>query len=150
MAAALRALARVPLATFAVSSRPRFLAALDRQTLVVKGRLPPGAQHWGIARKVLNIFVRSSVYNRQLSRAYSLAHLEPWLELPLDSQVAQGLATCSGSSLPRWHSVKGLRPDVSAEYQAAAAALARKRGVFPIHLEACWWRERVRRCQCAV
>lgn len=148
VAAARRALARIPLEEFAVSSKTKFVRALDRQTLQVKASLPNRARHWGVARKVLNIFMRSCVYNRPLARAYAIAHLEPWLELPLDSQVARGLSTCSAVPVPMWRTVKGLSEGENRTYQEAAIALARRRSVHPIHLEACWWREAVNECRC--
>jgi hypothetical protein len=145
-----RALKSVNLAKFAVGTRSRFLKALERETQKVRLKLPPGARHWGVARKVLNIFLRSCVYSRLIARAYGLSQVERWLELPLDSQVANGIHVCSRMALPRWQTIKGLESDVSVCYQNAAASLARRLRVHPIHLETCWWREDLDRCKCAV
>ena len=150
VAAARRALKAVPLRSFAVRSRRQFRAILERHTRNVQSRLPPNARHWGVARKVLNIFLRSCVYSRPLARAYGITHIEQWLELPLDSQIARGIRTCSGAPVPRWRTVKGVSPGTQAQYQAAAEALARKLRVRRIHLEACWWRETISHCACAV
>lgn len=150
VASARLALKRVSLTMFQVRSRKQFLVILERETKRIQKSLPNRAQHWGVARKVLNIFLRSCVYSRPLAKYYRITHLEPWLELPLDSQVAAGIKTCSGSSkLPKWLSVKGLTPEDSTHYQTAARALARHKGGNPIHLEACWWRANVTRCRCA-
>jgi hypothetical protein len=92
------------------------LAALDRETVRIQRQLPDGARHWGVARKVLNIFLRSCVYSRPLASAYGLAHIDRWLELPLDSQVAEGIVMCSGAKLPRWRTVKAVSRRIHAEY----------------------------------
>lgn len=139
--AARSALKGVRLSRFAVSSRSAFLAALDRETELVRLSLPRGARHWGIARKVLNIYLRSVVFNRHLCAAYYLARVERWLELPLDEHVANGIASVAAAgSLPRWQTIKGLSPEVSALYQSAARKAGKARGVPPIHLEYLWWR----------
>jgi hypothetical protein len=146
--AARRALQTVRLEAFVVSSRTQFLDVLEHETRRVRSRLPRGARHWGIARKILNIYLRSCVYSRPLAEAYRLTRIERWLELPLDSQVARGAHACSDAKLPRWRTVKGLTRKDSAAFQKAAVDLAAKLRVYPIHFEACWWRETVERCEC--
>ena len=146
--AAREALKSVDLGRFAVDSKSKFLEELDRETQTVRRRLPSGARHWGIARKVLNIFLRSCVQHRALSAALGLARLEFWLEIPLDSYTARGIHMCSGETLPRWKSVKSLSPEQSAAYQAAARRLAQRVGCRPVHLEACWWRTNTDHCKC--
>jgi hypothetical protein len=139
LAASRRALKSTRLARFRVHSQRAFAEQLNRETIRIMRRLPDGARRWGIARKVLNIFLRSVVFNRHLCAAYSLAHLEPWLELPLDRQVAEGIWQ-SSPSLPRWEAIRGLSPGVSAQYQAAARLIALQHRVPPIQLEYLWWR----------
>ena len=126
---------------FKVRSRAQFLKLLDQETEKVRRKLPEGARHWGIARKVLNIFLRDVVYNRHLSSHFGLCRIECWLELPLDSHVGKGIRTLSKEDkLPRWRTVKGLTHDVSDRYQAAARRIAKEEGDYPIHLEYYWFR----------
>jgi hypothetical protein len=139
--AARGALKRVNLSRFKVRSRARFLTVLGQETERVRRKLPEGARHWGIARKVLNIFLRDVVYNRHLSSHFGLSRIEGWLELPLDSHVAKGIrASSNEDSLPRWKTVKGLTRDVSDRYQTAARRIAKEEGDYPIHLEYYWFR----------
>jgi len=146
--AARRALKAIRLDAFVVSSRARFVQVLERETRQLRSMLPSGARHWGIARKILNIFLRACVYSRPIAEAYRLGRIEPWLELPLDGQVARGVRICSTTQLPRWRTIKGLEPGDSEQYQRAAGRLAEEFRVCPIHFEACWWREPVTACEC--
>jgi len=68
-----------------------FAEELDRQTDLLKNRFPEGAQHWGTARKALNLFLEEAYYHRFLCEAYGLERIEEFLEVPLDSQVADFL-----------------------------------------------------------
>ena len=139
--AARAALKSVPLRRFAVRSRSAFDRVLESQTRRIQARLPRGARHWGVARKVLNIFLRSVVFHRHLCSAYKLERTEAWLELPLDRHVAEGIQReYAGTALPRWRTIKGLLPDVSAAYQRAGRSIAAVRGAEPVHLEYYWWR----------
>lgn len=139
--AARSALKRVNLKRFRVRSRQAFRRALDRETEVIRRSLPRGAQHWGVARKVLNVFLRNIVHNRHLSEAFGVRHIDEWLELPLDRQVGEGIrAEREGAHLPRWHTIKGLEPRVGEDFQEAARAHAAVVGVSSILLEYLWWR----------
>ena len=139
--AARAALKRVPLRRFRVPTRSAFERVLESQTRAIQRRLPRGAQHWGVARKVLNIFLRSVVFHRHLCSAYGLERTEQWLEVPLDRHVAEGIRHAyPNGGLPRWRTIKGLVPSVSAVYQMAGRSTAASRGVHPVHLEYYWWR----------
>jgi hypothetical protein len=131
----------VRLRRFRVRSRSAFERALDLETRRIQARLPRGARRWGVARKVLNIFLRSVVYHRHLCSTYGLERTEGWLELPLDRHVAEGLrGQHPGAGLPSWKTIKGLVPEVSAAYQEVGRSIAALRGVQPVHLEYYWWR----------
>jgi hypothetical protein len=58
---------------------------LDKETDRLKLALPPGARHWGTARKVLNIFLRTATYTSPLAAYFGLEKFLPTLEVPLDS-----------------------------------------------------------------
>ena len=133
--------------SFSKPSRDEYLKTLNYLTRRISNVLPEAS--WGVSRKVLNIFIRSCVYDSGLRRAYQLARIEPWLEVPLDQQVAAGIRACSGEDLPKFQN-KRLDWRVSLQYQDTARRIARRVGSHPIHLEACWWRVEAGRCRCTV
>lgn len=139
-AAARKYLAVVRLRSFAVGSRSRFLRNLDAHTERLRTAMPPGARTWGVARKLLNIFLRNALYTGYLRERYHLDVAEEWYEVPLDSIVAKRLRhESNGAALPRWLGVKHVTPSTSAVYQAVARRAARRLGVAPVHLDAVWW-----------
>lgn len=139
--AAQKYLAGLDLARFRANSEKEFRAALDHATERFLDQLPAGAKHWGAARKFLNIFLRNVIYNRFLSEHYRLIILEPWLELPLDSQVAKGLREeAHGRSLPRWKTVIGLDRETNEKFQEFATSVARKENTYRVHLDIKYWR----------
>jgi hypothetical protein len=115
----------VDLCEFGRVSAHGFGPMLDAATEAIRSRMPPGTRHWGIARKVLNIFLRGAFYNIYLREAFGLAGLERLLELPLDSLTVVGMKKRSPArSLPRWRGVKHLTPEHSASFQERALAIA--------------------------
>src|SRR5262249_19224548 len=100
-----RALTRVSLKPFGTKQARHFHDALDEETLKLKRRI----RSWGLARKVLNIFLRGCLYNAYLREHYHLDRAEPWFEIPLDKIVAVRLQEAckrfDGANLPRWHTV---------------------------------------------
>jgi hypothetical protein len=117
---------------------------LDRETDRLRLSFPRGAQKsWGGARKALNLFVRTCLYNSYLSKAYGLQRIEPFLEIPLDKDVALGLAREAakrGHELRRFQTIKGLLKADSEAYQAFATKLARELGLRRVHLDLVFWR----------
>lgn len=140
--AAIRAhLARVRLGTFVVQEETSFACRLQRATDNLRMRLPRRARHWGAARKALNLFLRDCTYDYYLRRHYHLDRVEPWLEAPLDSNVAIALRRePEGSKLPRWDSLRRLKPTVSNQYQTVALRVARRKGIRRVHLDLYYWR----------
>ena len=105
--------------------------------------MPPGARHWGVARKVLNIFLRGATYNWLLRDKYKLDRIEPVLELPLDSLTAKGLKSRSPKrSLLQWHGVKHLKSEDSATFQNRAGEIAAEWQTERVHLDIVFWVER--------
>lgn len=114
---------------------------LDKATERLKVALPPGAQHWGTARKVMNIFLRTAAYTSPLAAAFGLEKFLPMLEVPLDSHVAGKLrGKPEGRKLPRWKSVKGLEHTRSAEYQHVAQQIASRMNLNRADLDVYFWR----------
>lgn len=108
-------------------------------------------KYWGAARKFLNIFLRDVVYNRYLCDKYELMHIVPWLELPLDSQVASGLREePGGGSLPRWKTVIGLEKADSQKFQAFATEVAARMGCERVHLDVIYWRREKRQKKASI
>jgi hypothetical protein len=134
-------LSKIDLKTLSETGASDFPRFLDDHTDKLIKALPDGAQHWGSARKFLNIFLRDVVYSRHLCGTWPLAHLEELLELPLDSHVALALQQePEGHALPRWKTVTGLTPEVSTSFQAAASAVARRCQCARVHLDLMYWR----------
>src|SRR5579862_5821467 len=63
-------LRRVNLAPFGTADARAFSRELDNATEKLRIALPSGARHWGIARKVLNIFLRDCFYTTYLSKRF--------------------------------------------------------------------------------
>jgi hypothetical protein len=133
-------LRQLDLSRFAVGNRSAFAAELDRATNELRSALPRGAQHWGIARKVLNIFLRDCFYTSYLVSTFRLDRSEAFMELPLDSITAKQLKSTIGrGALPSWCGVKHVTPEINARFQEAAAKEATKQRIERLHLDAVWW-----------
>lgn len=141
MSAGRQFLEQLPLAQFSVSQPRLFEQHLDITTEQLCASFPQSGQSWGLARKVLNIFLRDALYTTYL--ADILKESEANLEVPLDSITARHLCQAAGRGvLPRWLGVKHLTPEASALYQAYAAKLAKSRGIARVHLDTYWWGHR--------
>lgn len=126
------------LAPFGTRDQRAFTRQLDAATRRLRACLPRRVATWGLARKLLNIFLRDSLYTSYLAKEHGLAAAERFLEIPLDSITAKRIRK-EVPELPRWPGVKHLDPDRSAAYQAAALFIARQHGVARVHLDAYWW-----------
>ena len=138
VAAARASLFRLKLAQFGTPTRARFTRSLESATRRLMAALPSRSSSWGLARKLLNIFLRDSLYTGFLCKAHALQAAERLFEIPLDSITAARLRK-KVPELPRWRGVKHLDPHTSAAYQAAALLVAERRGVARVHLDAYWW-----------
>ncbi len=128
------------LSKFGTKSGTVFRSALDAATEDLRLSLPWGTQKWGLARKVMNIFLRDCTYTSYLADAYHLLRAEEFYEIPLDSITVSALKkTGVHGQLPRWPGVKHMTPDLSAEFQLAALAEATNYGIARLHLDALWW-----------
>jgi hypothetical protein len=144
VAAARKYLRGVDLAAFSVGSVAQFASVLESHTQALMTCFPRGGKkNWGAARKALNIFLRDVVYNRLLSEHYSLIHIEPWLELPLDSNTYEGLIGDASlqCQVPAWPRLKNLDCRRSADLQVIAAAIAKSLNTHRVHLDIKYWRK---------
>jgi hypothetical protein len=137
-----RFLRNIDLNLFSVGGSEQFTGVLDMQTNLLARRFPDGGRgNWGAARKSLNIFLRDVFYCRPLCEHYKLAVIEPWLEVPLDSNVHEGLLSDATSTVVPWPGVKALTPAVSSQRQGIAAVIAKSLGVARVHLDVRYWRK---------
>jgi len=133
----------IDLAEIGNGGKAGYPALLDRHTKRLQGRLQ-GAEGktWGVARKSLNLFFRDVVYNSHLRKRYGLAQIEAVLEIPLDSQVSDGLHDePEGEELPIWRTVNGLKSEDSAEFQRVASEVAKRKKTERVHLDLEYWRK---------
>jgi hypothetical protein len=113
---------------------------LDRGTTGLASRINVNYPPWGAARKAINLFLRDLLYNKYLSSEYHLEHVEPWMEIPLDSVVARVLRSESGGrQLPVWPGLKRLNAQIGARFQTFAAQLASSRNIARVQLDVSIW-----------
>lgn len=131
----------VDLALIGKTEPSQFSNTLDELTESLRRKLPKDAKHWGVARKCVNLFFRDALYNFYLRREFDLARFESHFEIPLDSHVGNALrGECEGAGLAPWRTVKGLTPKESAEFQAVAARVAKRKQTLRVHLDVTYWR----------
>jgi hypothetical protein len=133
-------LAGVSLRQFGINSERLFRRRLNRLTDDFKGVLPSRRGHWGLARKLLNIFLHNALYNYYLRKKYSLGRSETLYEVPIDSVVARGIRRAfPAGRCPAWRGLKNLSNVEHEVYQDCAAELAASRGLARVHLDAILW-----------
>jgi len=143
VAAGRQFLAKLPLSQFSVSRPSLFKQRIDRATEQLCASFPPTGRSWGLARKVLNIFLRDALYTTYLAEKFHLKDAEVHLEVPLDSITAGHLCQKAGPGvLPRWLGVRHLTPEASAIYQAYASEFASSQHIARAHLDTYWWGHR--------
>jgi hypothetical protein len=135
-------LAALPIDEFSTTSEALFKLALDQRTAELQCALPREFERggrWGVARKFLNLFLRDAFYTTYTRERFRLKQIEGFLEVPLDSHVANWLRR-RNSALPRWVSVVSLTPEQNSIFQEYAAELARGTGKARVHLDLQAWR----------
>src|SRR5688572_6159957 len=60
---------------FAAGDRAEFRRELDRSTAQLQAALPGGRGRWGVARKLLNIYLRDCTYSAHLRSFYRLGRI---------------------------------------------------------------------------
>jgi len=119
----------------------QFKNQLDLDTLKLIKALQLKNKPWGTARKALNLFLRESLYNKYLSKEYSLDKIEKFLEIPLDQVVSHALTKLeTKGQLPKWRSLKSLDKEESGKFQEFAQELAEKEyHIARVHLDIYLW-----------
>lgn len=129
-----------------MTSENGFQKLLDKHTTQLCKKLP--SKSWGIARKVLNIFLFQASQDIHLNRCYSLRTTIPHLELPLDNRNAQRLQRLkaeekSESRQLSWENISSLKPASSKKFQEFAKRYASKTyNCDRCYLDVYWWRNR--------
>ncbi len=127
-----------------VRSQKAFKLFLDCHTRELSNKFPNRAKrNWGAARKALNIFLRDVSYNTFLSKWYRTEKLLPWLELPLDNDVAEQLFKHrkTHDDLPKRFCIKKLTSDTNDNYQDVATRVAQEENICRVHLDVEYWRQ---------
>ena len=130
----------INLKDFSNVSEDQFRTVLDEHTEKLKNELP--SHSWGIARKVLNIFLFQATHDIILNKKYTFDKTITFLEVPLDNRNAKILkksAKSHGINLD-WKNIKSLRPEVSKEFQEYAKQYASQKECERCYLDLYWWR----------
>jgi hypothetical protein len=134
---------QLPLSQFSVGRRSLFEQRLEDATQNLCAAFSSSGRSWGLARKVLNIFLRDALYTSYLADTFHLRNAEANFEIPLDSITARHLRKRAGRGhLPLWLGVKHLTPEASAEYQLFASQFAVNHHMPRVHLDTYWWGHR--------
>lgn len=130
-----------------VTGEAHFKNLLDKRTNELKDKLPSSPRgRWGIARKVLNIFLFQAVHDILLNRNYTFDKIITYLEVPLDNKNAKKLkkfAKERGINLD-WKNIHSLDPETNMRFQEYAKQCARlpEYDCERCYLDVYWWRER--------
>lgn len=140
VSAARKALCSIRLKPYGNTTPESFRKLLNGDTEKIRLALPPETQYWGVARKVLNIFLRGALYNTYLSSHFGLAGSDACYEIPLDSITAMGIrAHSSQRSVPRWVGVKNVTAEINDQFQSLATEIAVAKQTLRVHLDAMLW-----------
>ena len=124
-----------------INNEEEFNHLLDVHTNKLREELP--SKSWGIARKILNLFLFQTSHDIFLNRRYSLDKLIPYLEVPLDNPNAKKLKIFAGLDGVKleWKNIYSLEPEISAKFQKYAKNYAIKTYQCErCYLDIYWWR----------
>jgi hypothetical protein len=149
--AARKFLKDLPLRQYGTKDARKFRARIDKATNALEHALPSRSRSWGLARKLLNIFLRDAMYTTYLRDHFKLDLAEAYLEIPLDSIVAKSLkAMLPRGALPVWRGVRNVTPKESEAFQKQASEIARKERITRVQLDTYWWGGRDQRRHIAI
>jgi hypothetical protein len=135
----------------AVKTQKQFQRLLNATTQQMCDQFPQSdainGNRWGSARKFLNLLLRELLYNQFVSQHLQFNRFEDWLEVPLDSHVAEGINNdCNKHNfthrfqLPKWDAIIRLDSETSEKYQTAALEIAAIKKTKRVHLDVFYWR----------
>ena len=120
-------LAGINLRNIPRTNQKAFRKWIDHHTHSLLDTLPIRNRPWGSARKALNLFLRSALYNHYLRKEYKIRAIEQFLEIPLDKVVATALKRHAGrGALPQWPGLKHLTPPISEPFQEYATIFSKE------------------------
>jgi len=125
-----------------VKNEKDFKNRLNTHTSKLKDKLP--SKSWGIARKVLNLFLFQAVQDINLNKKYALDKLINYLELPLDNTNGKNLKEFAkkidGGNL-EWKNISSLTPEINEQFQEYAKRCANwTYKCARCYLDVYWWR----------
>jgi hypothetical protein len=124
----------------------KFEKQLNDETERLRKKFPRKGQHWGAARKAINIFLRDVLYNKFLCDRLKFNRIEHYLEIPIDRYTANGIREDSKKGFQRWNGVIHLTEEMNKKYQEAASDIAKnkynKYKIERVHLDSMYWRKR--------
>ncbi|MFA5839856.1 MAG: hypothetical protein WC890_04275 [Candidatus Margulisiibacteriota bacterium] len=119
-----------------------FINILDKHTENILARFPTpknGKKSWGAARKAINLFLEEASYNRFLWKEYHMENFISFLEVPVDKIVAGKINKGIEIELPTFISIKEFDSEKNRQYQKAASAIAKSKGVYRVYLDLEYW-----------
>src|SRR5436190_23456211 len=100
-------LGKLQIKRFSVRTSHEFQEELNGATKQLQNRFPNS--NWGLARKLINIFLRDVLYNKYLCYEFHFDAIENFLEIPLDSITAEELRQRTSDCAKRPCSWKGVK-----------------------------------------
>lgn len=135
----------VPLDRLSQMNEGQFQKFLDTKTNALKKKLirpDNGQPNWGAARKVINIFLRLCVMNKDLHKYYKLSKIEDFLEVPLDNHIVKALDARIHADYGRDFKIKTLSAKKNKIIQKEAYLYAVDEGVYRYELDILFWNEK--------
>ena len=80
------------------------------------------AEHWGMCRKAINLYLRDCYYNKTLNEHFNLDKVANYLETPIDGFAMKALAKYT--SFVKKSAIKALDKNTHQEWQKAAKTFA--------------------------
>lgn len=148
-------LAGLRIEKLATKTEGQFIKWLNTRTKHLSREISPKGyatySTWGIARKILNIFLHNVYFNEILRTEYNLGDIKDHFEVPLDSHVVGWLRRIAESTepaiefidpVPGTFYVHLVTDDVNSKYQGLATKVARQLGTSRVYLDTYLYRAR--------
>jgi hypothetical protein len=107
----------------------------------------PSVSTWGMARKILNIFLHNVYFNNVLHQGYQLERIEPYFEVPLDSDVVAWLLRVADETQIEFENpitgkfaVYKVTKTANESFQRLATKVARKFRTSRVYLDTYFYR----------
>ncbi len=124
-----------------IGNEQDFQNTLNEYTLKLQQELP--SKSWGIARKVMNIFLFQATHDVLLNREFFLDNIKIFLEIPLDNPNSKKLKEFAKKEEIdiSWRNIYSLQPDINQKFQDYAGKYALETYQCErCYLDVYWWR----------